>query len=768
MPKENRQPIIFDTFTKVNEDTDPRKLQQGELPLLENAVLDYPFGKIKARGAFINQSGLSSSSSGIRKVINVKDSSDNEHLIGASNSAIYRGTTVISTSVKSGLSGLTKMSHAQMGDELIIVNGADKPFVLTGANFGTNYNLALPTPDSTNIIAQRVTVGSPAGALTSNKQYLYVMVYVTDTGERSEPSVPFGFGALQPSLTQKQFLFKNITPPTDPRITSVWVYRTEGGDVSGARTVNGSLFYLLNKFDPSMTQFVDGVADSELDFSELLIYVNVPTKARYAIQSNNRLFLGGVTIRERFYNTPFIMGKKQGSTSTVGGLTYEDYSIDSRDIVTVLDNQTTGLTKESYYMYAVTFKDANGFESEPVYSNVYDTTGLDNYVHARVDFCINSYIGASNSLDPSAVSRKIYRTTAEGSPPTSASTFYLVNETDYAPLDTVNRFLTAFTDTVDDSTITANEVLAYQYKTALSGIAWSQPDRQAYMKLENIKQVFEEDGDPITGMFDDGNGVLIFKTNSIVKLYHTGAPENWYIRKVWLEHGCDDVNSLLKAGDIYYFSYRKRIYAMPTGGQPQYIGFGKQRTFDLHTIIDVASNDEWFAYATSYSSNYFILVYDRKIQTWYQFNIGTKVLTVLWFQKYSAFFTSGVMYAIVDAKIVKYDRSQSIDVFVTGGDTDISVKVKLPRVNLQGFSPAKFRDFVVDITKTGTVTTVVTSDSTTFSAVNLPAGSGKPVRATGLFGRPASSYFDITLQGVFSFLNGVRIDLRPIRKGLGF
>ena len=792
MPKENRTPVLFDTFAKVNEDTDVNKLQQGELPRLEDGVLDRAFGKVKSRGGFSIQSGLSLSPSGLGRIINVKDNAGTPYLIAGDTGSIYLGNTSFSATIKTGLSGKARFGYAQMDDELIITNGAQKPFVVTGAGFTTNYNLELQRPDVRTQIAQ-LTTGN-VGLLRSNSNYKWIWVYVTDTGEKSMPSLPFTYGNGGTLAGQRQVLFSNIEVPTDPRITSKWLYRTEGGTAQGTAlvgtsdSVQGAIYYLVNKFEPSVTQVIDGIPDTELDFSELIVIPRVPVKADYAVTSNNRLFFGGITVDQKYYNPPTQRGQNKGSATVVNGVTYDDYTIPSGgaryDILsatTTAVGQATGLTQNYYYSWAITFVDKNGFESDPIYTNVYQPTGASgNYVQpnmlvtgapSQVSMC-DAYLGSSSRIDPNAVERRIYRNigTAVAYTDPTTKNYYLVQSDKYDPLDTTQRRLPDFIDTVSDATLAGNDQLVLtNYKTFDSGITWSQPDKQAFIRLENVRQVFEEDGDPIVGMFDDGNGVLIFKTNSIVKLYHTGAPENWYIRKVWLEHGCDNEKSLLKAGDVYYFQYRKRNYAMPTGGQPQYIGFGKQKTFDLHTILDGGANDEWLTYATQYGSNYYLLTYDKKIQTWYQFNLGTKATPVLWFHKYTdAYFTSGQLCIMTDRRICKYDESLTQDTFVSGATSNITVTVQLPRIHMPDYSLAKIRNVVMNVTRTSTVTLQVTSDTTTFSAVNLPASLEVPARMVGVNGRVASLYFDLTLSGIFQYLDYIRVDLRPVRQGVGF
>ena len=311
------------------------------------------------------------------------------------------------------------------------------------------------------------------------------------------------------------------------------------------------------------------------------------------------------------------------------------------------------------------------------------------------------------------------------------------------------------------------KIYAESTKVHNSAVAWSQADQPAYFVLENIRQVFRDDQDKMRGLFDDGNGVLIWKDGSIVKLYHTGAPQNWYIRKIWDKFGCDEKKSLIKVGNTYYFRYRKRPYSYVSGGVPEYIGYGKQSTLDNVTIIDVASNDEWLFYSVVDGSNYYILVYDKKIKTWYQFNCGAYQPTAIFVKEFDDFWTPGNLYIAIEKRTFEYTKDTHVDYF-SGAAVYVTLTAKLPRIKLQGINPFKLRDVVMtfDRNLTEIAKLQIVSDASTFTAINIPSGDGA-LKLTGHGSNPSTAWMDAILTGGIKELNNIRFDLRPTRRKLG-
>lgn len=770
--KEGRVPVLFDTFIKVNEDADIRKLAPNELAELENAVLDNPYGKIHVRGGMDSKNIFGSGAGDIHKLINAKDKGGNEYLLAGLVSTIKRSTTGAWTTIKSSLSGTGRFEYAPIKGGLAITNGYDEPFVLFGTAFGTTENLRLERPDVTAQQIQRCKSTTPTGELGATKVYLWCWVYVTETGERSEPSNPFtwlrtGSGSVT-TTTQKQFLFRNVPVPTDSRIISKWLYRTEGSDwgLTGEVDEAGKIFYLAGKFDATLTDVVDGIADEELDFSDILIFTRTPEKANYITRSNGRLFLGGVTVRQYHYRMHWQRSLNVGAGDTLNwngsGIDYEN-SIYSGHPVSV--SAGGNLDADSWYMWAVTFVNKDGLESPPMYTNVTKTSVANKT--ATLSELFDARVNAYERLDKDIVARRYYRTEGHASTFTwDEKYFYYLTQEDYEPLDIVNRYLpTTYIDDVADTSLDSTK---YWYQGALtrdadpaqpvtfsSAIAFSQVDQEAYFVLENIRQIFEEDGDTITGMFDDGNGVIIFKQNSIIKLYHTGSPDNWYIRKVWEEHGCDTPKSLTKIGSTYYFVYRKRPYKMVSGQAPQYIGFGKQTTWNTATVIDTTINDEWVIFLVQISTSYSTLIWDTKLETWYQFNWGANEITSVGMKKYDTFWTKNLFLCSVDGVIFQYLPTDPTDDILVD---EVQPIITFPAFKIDDSTKSKLREVYINTDIVGTVTLQAYSESAGLTPLTFTGGYliRKQFGNTGV-----SSYWKMQLTGDFTQLNSIKAELRP-------
>lgn len=779
MPKEGRTPISLDIFLKVNEDTDIRKLQPSELSELENAVLDNPYGKIHVRGG-LDQKNSNSAGGSIHTLINVKDVAGTEMLLAGLTTTIKRATTGTWTTIKSSLTGTGRFEWTPIKGGLAITNGYDKPFVLFDTNFGSTENLELERPDVTaqqGQLADNGTIGTPFGDLEYDQMYTWCWVYVTETGERSEPSQPFTFlrtgsASFMKDQYNERVLFRNVPVPTDSRITSKWLYRTEGSDwgIAGEVDEDGKFFYLAGKFDPSVTDLVDSVADTELDFSDILIYTRTPLKANYITRSNGRLFLGGVTIQQYNY-----VGHIQRVRTVPAGTTTNWQGTGVNYINSVTDGHPVtygaggNLDASSYYMWAVTFVDKFGLESKPMYTNCAQS-GATNKT-ATLTMLFDARLGSYERIDTNAVARRYYRTEGQAGTFTwDQYPFYYQGEETYDPLDTLNRNLpTTYTDAVADGSLDTTKYWSggvltrnadpVQPAVFKSAITFSQVDQEAYSKLENIRQIFEEDGDTITGIFDDGNGVLIFKENSIVKLYHTGSPDNWYIRKIWEEHGCDTPKSLVKQGSTYYFVNRNRPYRMVSGQPPQYIGLGKQTTWDtVSTVISVTANDEWAIFAVQIGSNYSALIFDNKLETWYQFNWATNAITAVGMKKYNTFWTKNLFLASYNNTVYQYAPDDPTDDILVD---EVQPVITFPAFKVSDDTECKLREVYINTDIVGTVTIQPYSDSAGLSPKTF---TGDKIIRAQFSDVGISSYWTINLTGDFTQLHAIKVDLRPVER----
>lgn len=929
--KQNRTPIQFGLFRKVNEDVTPDKLAEGEIPLLIDGVLDFPFNSITRRGGFILKNNYQPTGA-VSRIIDVKSSDGTDYLLAGNNSdRISRSVGGAWTDLKTGLSA-DYFSFAPFGDDFIFTNGVDTPFILSGATLATTATLEIIKPNIETVAGQYSTTN--AGNLEPSHFYKWILIYITDDGEQSNPSNPFSYHPSEdggsPTYTQPfpvsvysttgtKILFSNLPVSSDARVTKKKLYRTEGYQV-GDTGSEARIFYLVATIDNDETQYADGKADADLDFDDVVYYQNVPSTAGHIVESNNRIFLANLVTIVKEYSTPvafvrryysttnqiasetrnstmeagatdwagrgnhtvtidsnskltgtysikivstaigaygtdeaylgagfinsvasgnrvnirfnfrfdapstFGMAIKFGSltagivdqysdswgvfewefTATAGevGVPLQILNLDANtsyiDNIKITVNQqtvdsvtyhnyynghnyltgalgwkhetptaSTGLREDKWYQHGITFINDRGEESDMVYGEVFRTgSGAGAGTKRRgiiygVDTCgqgANYTEGA-----PFVVSRRLWRTTGQSSSFASqAKTMYLIAEESVESINRRSGSAWSFADIYDDTTATTYSQGTKENKSA---IAWSEIDAPSYFLAGSIRQVFRDSRDEIVGIFDDGNGVLIFKENSIVKLYHTGHPENWYIRKVWNDHGCDEPKSIVKAGDVYFFRYRKKVYAYVSGQSPQYISFGKQKTLDNMTVIDAGANDEWYMLVCTYGTGHYLLVYDRKVETWYQFNFGTNDLTALLIKKFSDFWSAGNLYPVVGRRTFEYAPSQTYD-DISGSPETIKMQIGLPRIKVDGAVFAKMRAMFVDLNRisAGTITTTIYGDSFGVAPITIGSGSSEGLLRVTTMPTLRSAYWDITIQGDIDAFRSARIDLRADTK----
>ena len=914
MPKEGRVSILINKFLRVNEDVSLESLSEGDIPLMTDMVLDNPYGKPHIRGG-IEEKNSNSTATNVGKLIDVKSKNGTNYILAGMSQGIQRSVGSAWTTIKSGLtsSGNERgyFRHTAYGDDLVITNSLDPPFRLSGNDLSTTTALEIQKPDVNAMNIQ--LVNSATGNLDALSVYYWMIVYVTEVGERSNPSIAITHYVSQGTMlttssTLKQVLLNNIPIPTDDRVVSKWIFRTEGWD--GSDPDEGKIFYLRAKLAVEATQFADGMADTDLDFSERIIYSRVPDIAKHIIQSNNRLFFGNITIHKRTFFDPTMSAIAKGSNTDFDGLTYTDNAFTVGNLekwgdqlyarTALLDNgnfqgggtywtngtgwtvidlggadwvahcdgsQTSdsdiyqpvdpigtpaflvpnreydvsfdirnysagnativvggvegtdrsangthtqtivagsdgkfairadsnfigdidnilvgagGLTSGEYYQYMYTYVDINGFESEPSYGVVIQASPT-GFRELRINPFDIGRIGANGTIiNPELKFRRTYRTEGQVSTFTPNSVdFKLVMEEDIRHEEVITPSSVVphqyyLWDDLEDARL--GDTYAEVQKESKSAIAWSQSDRPAYFLVENIRNIFRDDQDEITGLVDDGNGILIFKENSIVKLYHTGAPQNWYIRKVWQEFGCDEPKSLKKVGNVIYFRYNKRPYAYVSGGIPQYIGFGKQKFLDTVTVRDVDATDKWVIWMVELTSNDyldFMVIYDTIVKTWYQFILHDDpvgaVLKTIMVKRYNDFWTKGNLY-LGKLKTFEYDETSTTDDYAAS-PTAVTPEIQLPRIKLDGLTKFKLRDIVASLRRVGveTINLQIDIEAGLGSPSAIPSGEGI-IRITGRGGSPVLSttgFYDLTLTGGLEQLDVVRVDVRPKRLGVG-
>ena len=216
MPKQNRVSILIDKFLRVNEDVSLDGLAEGDIPLMTDMVLDNPYGKPHTRGGFeeINSNDASSS---VGKIIDVKSKNGTNYMLAGISTLIQRSAGAAWTTIKSGLTGSGSeygyFRHTAFGDDILITNLLDKPFRLAGNDLSTTTDLEIEKPDLSQVSIR--SVNSDVGSMEEiSYGYYYMMVYVTEVGERSNPSLALSCaliaGTHTASISDKQKYLSNL------------------------------------------------------------------------------------------------------------------------------------------------------------------------------------------------------------------------------------------------------------------------------------------------------------------------------------------------------------------------------------------------------------------------------------------------------------------------------------------------------------------------------------------------------------------------------
>jgi hypothetical protein len=551
---------------------------------------------------------------------------------------------------KSGLNDTEKIRHAVYKDKLLLTNGEDTPFIIGDydSNAGTiqNWDLTIEAPD-----VQATTMAiSAGGSLDTSALYRYIMVYTTGDGQQGQVSKPFTHieGATDITTTDgggnNTVDFTDLPTSSDTRVTGRKLYRTEGG---------GEVFYLLTSLDNSDTTYSDDVADTELKtYDSIELFQELET-AKYNLIHKDRYWLGNVvTGLGKSVNTPTHFP----FTATAG------------------DNSAAGMD-DGTYRYAMSFVDNQGRESElSTYVEVELDRNIGGWAVGEAKVVINSFprprIGAGD-LDGTIVERRIYRTKATD----NATYYYLASSGTLTSTSDI-------TDTSKDTALTEtypknSEGRSIADKTHKCGIIYSNLGDPSEFNVLNYKEVYPDDGDEITGLVGQPDGVLVFKTNSICKVYTQGAHENWRVVKLVENLGCDEPNSISEVENRVYFMNKSKVYRFPDA-LTNPISEPKETTLNaVSSVYDSIFYVEkrWYVIATS---NYVVHVYDERENCWYEFVSGSMTIKSLAEMLYGSDKGKLLLGVFAEAIMLYYDESTKLDYSTTGGteDTDISCAIK--------------------------------------------------------------------------------------------
>ena len=775
------QPLILDKFTRVNDRTKPDLLKPDELQDLQNCVLDYKIFKPIKRGKFTRyDAGVSAGND----ILCLDDAyiGGKHYLLGAVNT-VLQTYDVAGNSWASRIGSLTagfKFRMKAWKDKFIVVFDTDDDPRMIDEDSGTVWNLDLATADVSAIQSFHKTGGN----LTNNTLYKYIIVGVTADGQLGVPSRPFThFYDTGRDLTtddgtnSDQVYLKNLPHIADSRVVARLLFRTKGDtDVANTTNKTGEVYYLLATLNNDsagsvyQSEFEDNIADDDLG-TDIVIYTNMPTRAKFLSLNKDRLFLANFTqIKRNFFSPP---SSKDGGSQTGWTVGYELVATDS----------TTGtLNAETQYDYKIHWVDKEGRLSKHYHEISHTTSAGSNDKYVQIDG-----IGLVDIETSELLRVKIYRQTG------GSGDFYLIFETDlkgltfsgvatnglYAP--DVGRFVDfglsngteTWSDPDDD---TENHPCR---------VIWSDLESPSSFREENYFDMYPEDGDIITGMFDDVDGILIFKERSICKIFTpSGSPLNWNRVKLLEEYGCSNSWTLQKSGRYYYFVYIKdgthnKVYRYAQGMErPEDIGELFQDFLDgIDDFYDSAINDEWYVLQCIDGTKFYTLVYDIKLKTWYKWTRsqdGSEDFKTLHFIKFGS--DAGKLISNADDYVSLYNQptdSARQDSEI-GSNKDITPIVKTKDFKFpDGITLARLRKLKFDYKKTASKdTTIIITDADTQVTLTLTddSGSGLKLYESGI-GRASdtlktSRSFNVKVQGAgLEEFENLRIDYRPIRRG---
>lgn len=561
------------------------------------------------------------------------------------------GTTAWA-SAKTGLNAAEKIRHAVYKDKLLLTNGEDTPFIIGDydSNAGTiqNWDLTIEAPEVQGIGCANANNGN----LDVTALYRYILVYTTNDGQQGQVSKPFTalegtvdlYSTASGSPDKATIDFTDLPTSSDTRVTGRKLYRTEG---------DGEVFYLLTSLDNSDTTYSDDAADTELKtYDSIELFQELET-AKYNLIHKDRYWLGNVvTGLGKSVNTPahFPMAASSSNLGSAG-------------------------VPDGTYRYAISFIDNEGRESE-----------LSSYVEIELDH--NDYVWTtgetrvtlgtlprprvgSGAVDPTIIKRRIYRTHAGG------TTFYKLQDIDVFSTESINDDNAVPDGSLTESYPSSTTGHSTADKTHKCGIIYSNLGDPSEFNVLNYKEVYPDDGDEITGLVSQTDGVLVFKTNSICKVYTQGAHENWRVVKLVENLGCDEPNSISEVENRVYFMNKSKVYRFPDA-LTNPISEPKETTLNaVSSVYDSIFYVEkrWYVIATS---NYVVHVYDERENCWYEFVSGSMTIKSLAEMLYGSDKGKLLLGVFAEAIMLYYDESTKLDYSTTGSDedTDISCAIK--------------------------------------------------------------------------------------------
>ena len=744
--------LILEKFRRLNQSVSTELLSEDELTQLDDAVLDDETGHPKKRGGFAkfntNQVDSTSTVTSLHEVIS---SDGTNYLLAGINSKLRKSTDGTGAWSDVTSNGAPPYRMESYDGQFIFTDGSTTPFIVTGASLGTTVNLEITAMDVSSVN----TGHAVGGSLETNSQYKWVFCYVTEKGELSPPSQPIShrisLGTVSSTdATIRQVGFENIPASTDTRVVAIRIFRT---------LKNTELFYYHSQIDNVDVDWLDNKPDSYLG-SEGFDFLNAPSASKYLCLHKERIWHGYITRNVKNFIRPSLsVTTGVGFNATTGGYT----TAMTGGYGWSLAAGTTGTLGAGTYQYRVVFVDSEGFESDPYDSPALAISGVDG-VEDAIDFREIPFL----MDNPEIVRADVYRTSNGG------TNWYKVF--DYDPN---YAYTFAARDGYSDQGYTNGTEYATNVvsDTTKTGIAFSEIGQPSNYPLENLRNVFPDDGDEIKGIFDDTDGVLVFKKNSICKIYTSGSPDNWRVVKRLDKIGCSEDNSIAKYGSEYYFVHYNKIYKYSPSGYED-IGETIKDVLATPTIYFRSStvSKRWYILAISTSATptlgQYWLVYDMMLKTWYRFNLAYASYTLG--VKQHGGNTGKIIFS--NADYILYYGTGSVDTN-TGSNVDIvpiitTKTFKLPdAISLVRLRKLKFnykklddKNVVITVVNPDTAVTNTFTDSTNSGNASLWKTYEDGTKDTDSLKVTPKLYIKVTGAGLTEW-GSLRQEFKPINRG---
>lgn len=656
--------IHFRKVSGVNETTEPVYLKNGEVCELINFVLDQTgaFGTPVRRGSWSTY-GAPLPSGSIKGVLSVVSPNGDNYLVAISDGKLWlskNGTGEWQMVYEGELSGETSGTLSTNGGAIIYVgyNG----LFLSGDEMENSQTISIKPPvinGSVPVTAVHSSTGGEIGA----GWYNYVIVYEAVSGDHSSTSQPFTAyrdfttGSTGFSGSTNKVEIANIPIPTDSRVVKKKIYRTRA-IITSDLSNSPFLYYELAVLEPLTTTYSDTTSDDNLSTSSIALLVVDHAGLSYSFHKG-RLFCSNLRLPVvNFFSPPY-------SNDGLGNKVFSGTGV------------ITGgeIANASSYKYRLVYVDENGIESDFIETPEIITPGEEWETLALINLEYIPFLPSSEARR--VVAKRLYRTQKDG------SIFY------QHPV-VLNFNQISLTDTVADTGLNFTKIhsavtVIKEYK---SSILFSEPGKPFTFLPESIISLLPEGGDEIMNIFDDVDGVLIFKRRSIHKLFTSGDPVTWRVVTIVEGIGQGLVNGIIKTVRGIHFYSGESIY-LYSGGTISNIGNSIRKTLSQVQKFFASvwfSQKEWCCFPVELTDgSRFLLIHDLKVNCWYKFTHPGLNGAALLQDDLEALlsFSGGV--------VVKYDETNFGPDIIGEVDAEVQASVETGRFSNPTFSTLRLR-----------------------------------------------------------------------------